>query len=176
MLVRLGFCSRGLRRLQMKAKLCSTDFLDLGHKYYPMLGSRMPRALLHSPEIYCVGQSSWSPWTVFTCKTGSQTAPSLPWELKETIPSNSFEQHLAFSFINIYYLFMCLGVLGLCCGTQASLVVAHRLSCPMACGILVPQSGLKPLSLGLEGGFLTIGRPGKSCAWLPSYSNTTLSF
>lgn len=50
MLVRLGFCSRGLRRLQMKAKLCSTDFLDLGHKYYPMLGSRMPRALLHSPE------------------------------------------------------------------------------------------------------------------------------
>ena len=160
----------------MKQKLCSADLLDLGCKYYPMLRSRMPRALLRSPEIYCVGQSSWSPWTVFTCKTESQTAPTWPWGLKETIHSNCFEQHLAFFFINIYYLFMCLGALGLCWGTQASLVVARRFSCPMACGILVTQPGLKPLSLGLGGGFLTIEPPGKSCAWLSPHSNTPLYF
>ena len=36
------------------------------------------------------------------------------------------------------------------------------LSCPIACGILVPLPGIKPLSPALEGGFLTIGPPGKS--------------
>ena len=48
--------------------------------------------------------------------------------------------------------------LGLHCGTQASLVVAHRLSScqgqaylPMACGILVLQPGIKPMSPALEG-------------------------
>ena len=37
-----------------------------------------------------------------------------------------------------------------------------RLSCPMACGILVPGPGIKPLTLALAGGFLTTGPPGKS--------------
>ena len=32
----------------------------------------------------------------------------------------------------------------------------------MACGILVPQPGIKPLSPALEGRFLTIGPPGQS--------------
>ena len=40
------------------------------------------------------------------------------------------------------------------------MVVAQELSCPMADGILVPQPGLKPTSLALEGGFLTTGPPG----------------
>ena len=53
------------------------------------------------------------------------------------------------------------------CGTQAlelagSVVAAHRLSCPTACGILIPQPGIKPMSPALEGGFLTTGPPGKS--------------
>ena len=39
---------------------------------------------------------------------------------------------------------------------------AHRLSCPMACGILVPRPGIEPSSLTLAGGFLTTGPPGKS--------------
>ena len=43
-----------------------------------------------------------------------------------------------------------------------SLVEAHRLSCPMACGILVPQPGIEPASPALEGVFLTTGPPGKS--------------
>ena len=60
-------------------------------------------------------------------------------------------------------------VLGLLssCGTQAleregPVVVVHGLSCPVACGILVPRPGIEPLSPSLEGGFLTSGPPGKS--------------
>ena len=44
------------------------------------------------------------------------------------------------------------------CGTQAleylgSVVVAHGLSCPKACGILTPRPGIKPESPAFEGGF-----------------------
>ena len=55
------------------------------------------------------------------------------------------------------------------CGTQAlslrhasSVVVARRLTCPAACGILVPRPGSEPASPALEGGFFTTGPPGKS--------------
>ena len=53
------------------------------------------------------------------------------------------------------------------CDVQApectgSVVVAHGLRCPVACGILVPLPGIKPASSALEGGFLTTGPPGKS--------------
>ena len=41
-----------------------------------------------------------------------------------------------------------------------SVVVAHRLSCPTACGISVPQPGIKPASPALEGGFLLLDRQG----------------
>ena len=47
-----------------------------------------------------------------------------------------------------------------------SVVVAHRLSCPTACGILVPQPGIEPVSSALEGGFFTTGPPGKSQKWV----------
>ena len=36
------------------------------------------------------------------------------------------------------------------------------LSCPSACGILIPQPGIEPVSPALEGGFLTTGPSGKS--------------
>ena len=61
-----------------------------------------------------------------------------------------------------FYLFFILAALGLRYGTWASLVVALGLSCPSACGILVPQPGIEPASPALEGGFLTTGPPGKS--------------
>ena len=53
------------------------------------------------------------------------------------------------------------------CGTRAaehagSVVAVHGLSCPTACGILVPRPGIEPASPALEGGFLTTGPPGKS--------------
>ena len=41
------------------------------------------------------------------------------------------------------------------------LAVVHGLSCPPACGILVPQLGIKPASSTLEGTFLITGPPGK---------------
>ena len=54
-------------------------------------------------------------------------------------------------------------------GPRCSSVVAswalqfqHELSCPEACGILVPQPGIEPASPALEGQFLTYGPPGKS--------------
>ena len=40
--------------------------------------------------------------------------------------------------------------------------LAHELSRPAACGILVPPLGIKPVSPALEGGLLTTGPPGKS--------------
>ena len=53
------------------------------------------------------------------------------------------------------------------CGVQApecvgSVVVAHGLNCPAACGILVPWLGIESKSPALEGGFLTTGPWGKS--------------
>ena len=41
-----------------------------------------------------------------------------------------------------------------------SVVAVHSLSCPLACGILVPAPGIKPVYLGLGGGFLTTGPSG----------------
>ena len=43
-----------------------------------------------------------------------------------------------------------------------SVVEAHRLSCPVACGILIPGPGIEPMSPALAGRFLTTGPPGKS--------------
>ena len=96
------------------------------------------------------------------------------------VPGN--HQGILFSFwffFNIY-LFNYLAALGLSCGlqdlhggSQASLQLwrlrsgAHGLSsCPVACGILVPQPGIEPASPALEGRFLTTGPPGKSLGHL----------
>ena len=60
-------------------------------------------------------------------------------------------------FFNIYF-----AVSGLSYGCVDSLVVAHRLSCSTACGILVPQPETEPVSPALQGGVLTTGPSGKS--------------
>ena len=44
----------------------------------------------------------------------------------------------------------------------SSIVVACRLSCPTACGILVPWPGIEPASPALEVRFFTTGPPGRS--------------
>ena len=68
------------------------------------------------------------------------------------------------------------------CGTQVSeyavpgaaaagsVVAVHRLGCPVACGMLVLQPGIKLASSALEGRFFTIGLPGKSL-YLHSFSD-----
>ena len=48
------------------------------------------------------------------------------------------------------------------CGARCSAVVVHGLSGSVACGILVPQPGVKPVSPALQGRFLTTGPPEKS--------------
>ena len=45
---------------------------------------------------------------------------------------------------------------------HAGLVAPCWLSCPLACGILVPRSGIKPVSPELEGRFITTRPPGES--------------
>ena len=89
------------------------------------------------------------------------------WILSAILPS--------FSVLNI-----CLAASGLSCSIwelhcimqdlslwyMGSLVLVHGLSCPMICGILVPQPGLKPTCPALQGGFLTSGPPGKSPHYL----------
>ena len=47
---------------------------------------------------------------------------------------------------------------------RAPVVAVHQLSYPAACGILVPQPGIEPVSSALQGRFLTPGPLGKSCA------------
>ena len=51
------------------------------------------------------------------------------------------------------------GSLALCVG---SAVVAHGFSCPVACGIFIPQPGIESMAPALEDKFLTTGPPGKS--------------
>ena len=96
-----------------------------------------------------------------------------------------FKNNLCWVFKKIFiYLF--LPGLGLSCSTQDlllwrvgfSLVVARGLSCLTACGILVPSPGIEPKSPALEGGFLTIGAPGKSrsFSFFNYYSFTILYF
>ena len=72
---------------------------------------------------------------------------------------------------NFLSLFFC-GCAGSPLSGPASLVVAHRFSCPTTCRILVPLPGIKPVSPALEGRFLTTGPPGKSPC-LSSDSGTT---
>ena len=66
------------------------------------------------------------------------------------------------------------GAQALHCSAQTSLVVVCRLSCPLACAILVPQPGIKPTSPALEGGFLTTRSPRKS-PWSVTLLKTCIS-
>ena len=59
-------------------------------------------------------------------------------------------------------LFCCVWAFSSCSEGQLLSVVAHGLSCPMTCGILVLRPGIKPKSPALAGGCLASGPPGKS--------------
>ena len=48
-----------------------------------------------------------------------------------------------------------------CCSAW-TLVVVHRLSCPVTYGILVPRPGIEPASSAVQGRLLTTGPPGSS--------------
>ena len=59
----------------------------------------------------------------------------------------------------------------------SSVVVVRGLSCPVACGILVPRPGIEPTSPALEGRFFTTGPPGKSHSllFLPTHPGAELA-
>ena len=103
-------------------------------------------------------QSVVGPQNSSSPSTGTQTAcppvcPDGPW-------SPSCISRRTFAFL----LFLSLAVLGLSCSTHRlhwicaifcfcgadSLVVLHGLACPVACGILVPQTGIEPMSSELQ--------------------------
>ena len=72
-----------------------------------------------------------------------------------------------FAILTIVQGFIYLAASGLSYGTQAlghmvSVVMKRRLSCSVACGILIPQPGIEPMSPALPSGFSTTGPPGKS--------------
>ena len=50
-----------------------------------------------------------------------------------------------------------------------TLAAMHGLSCSAACGTLVPQPGIEPASLALQGRFFMAGPPGKSHQALNRY-------
>ena len=66
-------------------------------------------------------------------------------------------------FLLSIYLFVCIKPYG-ARGPEheGSVAVVPTISCPAACGIPVSQSGIKPPSPALQGGFLTTRPPGKS--------------
>ena len=72
-------------------------------------------------------------------------------------------------FVCLFYYYLV--VSGLSCGTRIFVaarglfLVARRLICPAAFGILVPPPGIQPASPALEAGFFTTGPPAKSLAF-----------
>ena len=80
-------------------------------------------------------------------------------------PSIFFSFIVSFFFFflfNLFYPWLCWGLV-VACGL---FTVARVLSCPKACGILVPQPGIEPTSPALEGRFPTTGPPGKFSEFL----------
>ena len=78
-----------------------------------------------------------------------------------------------FSCCLFFFFFFYLAVLGLrhvmpdpSFGRADPLIVIHKLSCPAACWILVPWPGIEPVSLALQGRFLTTRPPGRSASFL----------
>ena len=67
-------------------------------------------------------------------------------------------------FPGVLFSFVCLifGCTGSSLQHVGSVVVLCRLSCPVACGILLPQPGVELEFPALEDRFLTKGPPGKS--------------
>ena len=77
------------------------------------------------------------------------------------IHKNYWDQKI--SQVTFFYFFISFGCTGLHCRMQT------LFSCPSAYGVLVPQPGIKPAFLVLEGTFLTPGPQGKSPGNLLKY-------
>ena len=115
-----------------------------------------------------LGIAQWARWT--------QPLPSrhLPSHVFFILTYSFFSPlniHLLFGYIKSYLqhvesLSQCVGFsVGAVCGFHSSWAlwfVAHRVSCPAACEILVPQPEIEPASPALEDGLSTTGPRGMS--------------
>ena len=110
------------------------------------------------PFLACRHLSTWGMWAASLALARGMWGPSL---------------HAGFSPAGVCGLlhWLLLEACGALPCTQASLQLGHvglvaapyRLSCPWACGILIPWPGTEHTSSELEGKFLTMEPPGKSC-------------
>ena len=118
-------------------------------------------------------------WTILYDSPTQQSLlkPSWHWFKWRTLEFSLFVLNITF-----YLLF---AILGLSCIMQDlslqyrdSLLVAWASA--VACGILVPRSGIKPMSPALQSGFLTPGPAGKSLefsfykSWITRWSEATI--
>ena len=73
-----------------------------------------------------------------------------------------------FWFVLFFNIYLLIGLHRVLIGAQWDLHWAHRVSCPVACGILVSQPGVECIFPTLQGGLLTTGPSGKSqlCSFL----------
>ena len=134
-------------------------------------------------QIMRASFGSWRQWTASqetettAHKKEPEWAKTLLW--KESSAADTWMRlrlDLFFFFYNTFkkYLFIYLAASALSCSTHLccvmrdlslwhvdSVVAASGLSCSVAYGILVPWPGMEPVSLALEGGFLTTGPQGK---------------
>lgn len=85
----------------------------------------------------------------------SRPAPEADWTQRDR---QATMLRVVIFYFMIFYLLCCVFV----ATRRLSLVVACGLRYPTAGGISVPQPGIKPAFLVLEGAFLTIEPPGKS--------------
>ena len=116
-------------------------------KYSPLFSTLMEMVWLKIKSVGIKHQNIWSfPYSYECCLFKNH--------ITNCMYLNAFVSGLVFYVqrLDIYFcshdiplFFFFLATLDLSCGMKA-LVVARRLSCPSACGILVPLPGIEPVS------------------------------
>ncbi|XP_043330359.1 phosphoinositide 3-kinase regulatory subunit 6 isoform X3 [Cervus canadensis] len=165
MLGRLARAYRNLRKRETQ-RFCLTPRLSLQLYYIPLVAPQTSAASRHSElgELAAF-LGRMDPWYESIVNTLCPTIHKLA-EMPLSLDTSQTVDPFILDAIT-YYVRM---------GTQPiyfqiytvklrftdPLVVAHGLSSSSACGILVPQPGIEPMSSALQGGFLTTGPPEKS--------------
>ena len=79
------------------------------------------------------------------------------------IGSFFFKEYLPLIFVFcLYFKYLFIGCIRSLLRCRNLSLVAYGLSCPIACGTVVPRPEIEPASPALENGFLSTGPPGKA--------------
>ena len=74
-----------------------------------------------------------------------------------------FKEYLPLIFVFCFYFkYLFIGCIRSLLRCRNLSLVAYGLSCPIACGTIVPRPEIEPASPALENGFLSTGPPGKA--------------